>query len=373
MLDEEEMMDKFKALFFEYMKEAQVVRQDLISVGAWDLDDSDPLERSIKLFWEVIQPTSHSLSDDRIETYQVPSLPNEVEHALLGALTELEQRNRVGYIPDEDSSARLTDRIVYIHIAAARALRLKLTQGYTDEMTQSLSSAFKAAKQLGLEPPSVYGDEAPSEIISVWAATGMVLKELFFVHKLGRGYERALHCLALAIWYLGAALSSAEYLAEQEPAESEGEETERLLAVDLRDRMLPYRVREQRALISLMGRRQPIFDVTPSEAAEAFHLLRNSRTREAEWKQLAQDCEILCIHWGVCLGYEEFGLEETVTDPNGKERVWRELWNSHQHWAQAQMEPNELRDEYRALIRAQEDEQAERRLTTYLVTSRQVV
>ena len=194
---------------------------------------------------------------------------------------------------------------------------------------------------------------------------------MFWVHNLNGQYSEALHDLALAIDYLGAALSSAEYFAEETHADTERGKHESYLAHDLIGRISPYVLIEDPETMRikpLPRTRPPIFDVAPSEAVETFRSLRDSDNREVDWKQVARDCEILGRHWGVCLGYEDFVVNETVTDSEGAERVWSHLWALNQGWAKAELEPNDLRDYLRDERRERADEQAEKRLKTYFFT-----
>ena len=358
-------LDRFGALWVEYMTERKEIRQDTVAVSGFQKDSPDAYQLAEKLFWEVTQPTSMSSSNKRFIYENAPSLPTKLEEALLEKLAEYELDCRVEYFPDQDWIEVLDDMLVYIYIAAAKALRLKLKDGYSEETRQSLESAFRIATRYAPNPDVYEIEDAPG-VPSQYAAIGMVLKELFRVYKLDRKYEEAFRYLALSIRFLGCAFTSTSYIAE----EGEWSTDERRQAYDLWDRMSPYfRTDHPTAhpeILLMSEPRQPIFDVDPLEAIEAFRLLKeDGKNRDVAWKQVAKDCETVGNYWGVCLGYEDFVLNELMEDPDGKERSWFQLWTLNQGSAQNELEPNKLRDYLRDERREREDEQAERRLRTY--------
>jgi hypothetical protein len=243
-----------------------------------------------------------------------------LEELLLDWLAMLDKRQRVPYQPDKDDAEHIVNLLTHIHVAAARAFRLKESHGLSEDVRDCLESTWQAMGRLRLiiGGPDRFYEEAPGSVISAGAICGMVLVELSQVARLDGRYEDALHLLAEAVRYYGGAVANnvEEGIEEIWPASAEDEKL--------------WQSRLEGYLTGL--------DVSLNDSVTLFRQVQ-IQGKSMDWKQVANDCQTLAKCWSLV----EAG-EAPVHEPDGTERTWGEFWHVSRGWAEAQLTPSELRE-----------------------------
>ena len=318
-------------------------RTDVLSITEFEKHPSR--SQAMELSWSVLRPEtfvlkSKDLPSEPAENY--PPLPDNVEMGILQQLVKFEEERRVPYQPDEDIWAIDEDLFIYIHVAGALAFRLKTKDGYSDEVRHMLGNIRQTMYRLdeGSKDPSRFCIEAPVWYISTAAITGLTLVELSRISRLDANYGEALHLLTQSLQYYGGAVINREQPTEDFSPEIAGEEG----------------LWQER----LEGYFSPLH-VDPQEAANTFEQLR-SNGRGIDWKQVAEDCNVLAEWWSECLRDND----EIVADAQGRKWEWLQFWYVAQGWAEAKMSPSESRDFHNE----GEDRAAKKRLTTYFFDRR---
>lgn len=371
-------MQSLDSLAGKYFNPSEGIPSDVLSVASFPENTDNYHHRGMELFWDVICPNAVYLFSAEPPNLwiphwsELPPLPAELEEALLQKLAELETQTRVPYEPDTDVMQVFDKLFTSVHVAGARALRLRRKVGYSDDVRQCLEGAWQTALWLHTEP-YVGFSIAPVGIISLWAVTGLVLAELFRIQRLEGKYAEALHTLATGMEHIAAATVSVDQSAEEVAEDLQLDEELKAQELVWRDKLRHFLAPELGGTYNSETKRfeqvgkayPPLFDVDENEAKEMFESLKACVGSHVDWKQVVRDCEALSKYWGLCVGYEGFEHEATVTDAEGVELTWAQFWNIGQGWATAQLRPSDLRE----LHRQEEEEGAERRLRTYFFSS----
>ena len=202
------------------------IRQDVLAILNFMGPDKPPVYDSIQLFWNMYQPRMMSLSIAEDEPRSVPNLNTEdiegtvhrqmyppapassaeLDKLLLECLDWVYDKFRVPYEPDSDNAEKLLDLVIELHIAAARAFKLKQVE--TDVMSEEWVSRLRAVEgtmqRISAIAPLFFGN--PSFAVSANAIWGMTQLELSRVNKAEGSYSEAIHYLDRAstsyIWAL---------------------------------------------------------------------------------------------------------------------------------------------------------------------------
>lgn len=280
-------------------------------------------------FGENVKPESIIVEESKVS---FPLLPDDMEETFLHMLDELESQTRIIYQPDVDPGSILDGLFTYIHIAAARAFRLKCLGGYNDDVEQGFEASLKLIRWMGIKPDDM--SDAPIDFVSSGAIAALILIEFFQMKRIDAKYGEALHLLAEGLQYITQDIEEPpDWIKQDNPDD-----------VD-RERQLRVKLKECLALIEL----------NPQEVVHVFEAIR-SREKCDNWKQLVNDCKIIAEYWDWC------GKgDERCIDLSGKETPLLQFWHISQGWAEAQLNPYVLR----TLMREREDETAKNRLQTY--------
>ena len=185
-------------------------------------DSSHPMY----LFWDLYQPT---LRDSEGNRSPVPRLSDQDERTVLEAIELLYQRHRVVYEPDgDDSDIRrfleahddgvgppgdiesppvFKSALVFIHIAAARAFKLKQTDGFSEEVRNCLNEVERTLDRLyragfNHKYASHRWGERRLEGVAIYHSTLAVSALSFMylsrIHRLDGNHAKALHYLTQA-------------------------------------------------------------------------------------------------------------------------------------------------------------------------------
>lgn len=349
------------------------------------------------LFWSFYQPEQADSSESASHNPVLAQLESELDRKVLERLHVLYDRYRPRYVPDRDDSAirhfllnydyqedrdsmafpdDLRNALIFINVAAIRALILSRTDGFSEEVKRCLDDVertFTRLRMAGFEPEErinpymrlLYEDpnlEGLGIFLSVLAATAISYIGLSRISRVEGHYSDALHYLAQAgqlyeysrptplgvddIWPLGSDWRYTEYIGETLMEES------------------------------VTGIRIPIKEFT-----HTFDLIKQSASDIHDWSGIVADCRTLASH-SYCWRFPEFeekvnlhwdeedGLDEIpaehifrarITDEDGSQVTWGEFWHGAKAWASAQLSPSELRK----MRRLDEQDSAETRLEKY--------
>ena len=178
--------------------------------------------KAIELFWSQFRPTRLSFDSNRplehMEAIAEALFP-EHERIMLQSLESLHRKHQVNYQPDSDDSevSQILDRLtVQVHIAAGRAIRLKRSDGLSEEVVDCLKDAEQAVARievlwLQLAPGDGFGpftEGMPVYYISTGAVAALTFAELGRVSKALGNYSKALNYIAKAAAYFDRAVYS---------------------------------------------------------------------------------------------------------------------------------------------------------------------
>ena len=317
---------------------------DILAIGPFRQDPSN--YAAMELFWRMCNPAALPVAPEDAPSKSgesLPQMPSNVEEGVLQALADLERERRVPYQPDEEWWEITDDLLVYIHLAGARAFRLRTKEGYSDDVRDLLRNILQTMSRMhpeGSTAAMTFCTEAPVLYISAAAITSLALVDLFRIARLDGNYGEALHFLAESLYYYGDAIINRE-----QPSE---------------DLWFPENVEHENTWQWRLEEYLSPLDVDPQEVVDTFEQLR-AGGRGVDWKQVAQDSKALAEWWADCLREQD----EVVVDGDGTKWEWFQFWRVAQGWAEAQLRPSDLRD----LLDETEDRAAERRLKTYFFDS----
>ena len=278
------------------------------------------------------------------------------------------------YEPDADDSENLTGLVIKLHIAAARAFKLKqvdLNQ-MSEEWMSTLHSVERTMERIKtIASPYWY----PSFAVSTDAIWGMTQLELSRVSRADGSYADAIdyltqssHSYIEAFNNLGdinavQALFGIEISGNAGPKDKHsGSPWTSLLDWD--DETIKN---EEICMWRDIESRNTPLQVSLEEVSFLFDLLKQSPPADTNWREISEECKELAVlslmNRNVFTGLEDF-LE--IDDEWGQSLLsWSEFWYSAHAWASTQLSPSEY------WKRREEDERhaAETRLKNYFFRS----
>ena len=343
------------------------------------------------LFWELYRPQMLALNNSATSQYSpTHKLSPEAESIVLDLLEDLHHRHRVPYKPDDGDSDikkffedcadapsipsapdNLTNLLILIHVAAARAFTLKRASGISEEVLDCLDEVERAWQRLQLaglsnwhvtEITSFYEVFNSIEVVSALA----LLERSYETRRQGY-YSQALHQMSESAYRYASGINCDGGPSDTWPLDNDE---------------LPEHEPYHDFHSFLTGMHAPL-----EYCLDTFRLLKDSRAADNDWSQLAYDCKQLA-HEGMFLCFPatpEEAMNEDVYDISveqsekrilpeldmnrkesgpgveGFDQTWREFWLSAATWASAQLSPSE----YRKLREEDERYSAESRLKNY--------
>ena len=287
--------------------------------------------------------------------------------------------------------SRLKDMLIFIHVAAIRAFKIKRTDGYSDEMQDCLMEVERTIERFRHNGLVMYQSDTVDMMgifQSAYAVSGIVLVELGRICRINGEYEKALHYFAVADDYYYSIMSIPIGSGDDSwPFES-------AFWPHVSIEILPYlekRVEEYRFGHFLTGLR-----VSLREIVNIYESLKANRNLINDWTQVARDWRGL----GQALRFDELedrykeymmndegagSLEEFTSDfvtlrymfsDSGDEEssesereysslIWYQFCYGAYVWASEQLSLSE----YRKMREEEEQGAAERRLRAYFFDS----
>ena len=349
------------------------------------------------LFWSFHQPDHAGGSESAVHNPVLAQLQKESDTVALERLDALYRRYRPHSVADRDDSAirrfllsydyqvdhdsmefpgDLKSAIIFIHVAAVRALILGRTNGFSEEMKDCLDEVertFMRFRLAGFEPehridpnPLRLGDEPNLEglgiFLSTLAVTAISYVNLSRISRRESRYADALHYLAEAGRLYEYAIPTPLGINDMWPLGSDWRHTEYVGETLMDDSVTGIR-------ISL------------KEFTDTFDLIKQSASLIDDWSGIVADCRTLAGHH-YCWRFPEFeeevetywdeeeGIYEIpalhiyrarITEEDGSQVTWGEYWRGAKAWASAQLS----RSEYREMRRRDDLDASERRLEKY--------
>ena len=360
------------------------------------------------LFWDLYRPT---LKDSDGERSCASRQSEQDKRAVLEVLELLYQRHRIGYEPDGDDSdirtfleaheggppddmvfpAVFKNALVFIHVAAARAIMLHHTDGFSEEVRACLAEVERTLDRLyraGFDHKRQAWQWGPTilEGIGIYHST-LAVSAISFVYlsricRIEGRYADGLHYLARAGELYEYALPTLMGIWEGWP-----------LGLDRPkpDAVWPeYYMVDSDFAYFVTGLRIPLVQLT-----EMFELLEANRHYIDDWRAVVDDCRSMVgLSWSWRFDeieeadrdeyFDKYNiqledLEELeqvggivellaahiervrILDDKGDQLTWGQFWHGAQKWATAQLSHGE----YRKLCEDDEKDAAERRLRNY--------
>lgn len=369
------------------IEESECTRSDIATLLTYR--DGFNTVNPMYLFWELYRPQAVRKDCSVSSRYSpAPRLPSKAEGLILDILEDLHYQYRAPYDPDnsdaniknyfqacvEESSVRpapdnLTNLLVLIHVAAARAFTLQKATGVSEEVLDCLievESAWQRLQFAGLGDWNVREITNSYEVFhSIEVVSALALLERSWESRRQGYYSEALHRMAEAAYRYDSGIHCDMGPDDSWPLEN----TE------------PSRHRPSHDFYSfLTGMHAPLKD-----CLDTFRLLKESSSADNGWRQIADDCKRLA-HDGAALCFpatpqEAYGedvydiyMEQSekpiLLDMDRKESgsgvgglglTWREFWLNASVWASIQLNPSE----YRRMREQDEKDAAENRLKNY--------
>ena len=349
------------------------------------------------LFWSFYQPGLGGHSASAIDNPVLAQLQKDSDREVLERLHLLHRRYRPSSGPDKDNPAThrfllnydyLEDRhgmelpvdlkrdLIFIHVAAVRALLLGRTDGFSEEVRGCLDEVDRTFRRLWhagfkpedrIDPDSLrLGDEPNLEglgiFLSTLAVTAISYVSLSRVSRIEGRHADALHYLAEAGRIYEYAIPTPLGIDDMWPLGSDWRRTEYVGETLMDD--------------SVTGMR-----ISLKEFTDTFDLIRQNASRIDDWSGIVADCRTLAGH-NHCWTFSEFeeevetywdeeeGIYEIpalhisrarITEEDGSQVTWGEYWHGAKAWASAQLS----RSEYREMRRLDELDTSEWRLEKY--------
>ena len=351
-------------------REDESLRSDLVDLASCaksGVASDDP----IGLFWNLYAPFHYlrGLNDP------VPELSEQSERLVLDLLESLYSCHQVAYVPDSERSMtpdKLNDLVTFLHIAAARAFRIKRSQG--ERLSEEVLGCFSEVERtMARLEPGMYevfdSEDTVGVQLSANAVSSKVYAELGRVCQGEGRYADALHYLARAA--VDSDYAVRRYLAERpEPSWSRRRDGEDLSEhVERLKSMQPSLA--QRASLTLSIYRPVLLkgldNISPAEIASIFLLLKEYGQTDS-WLLVASDCRTFAdpLDSGYMFGVDAYDSEEEeivewIEDKEGRWVTWGEFWRTARAWAEAQLS----RNDYRKLREEDEKSASEDRLKNY--------
>ena len=328
---------------------------------------SDALYDAMHLFWGVYELWKNG------HNHMAEFLQPEYEELFLDWFEHLQSSHRVPYIPDrQDGVDNFEHLIIYAHIAAARAFRIRTGNELSEEVLDCLFEVKQTMARLEAtaKGPESFFDEASSCFTSAGAILAIVFLDIWRIRQAEGRYADALHYLAGAARYYDAASANfyGEYI----------------------DELWPGIAEEQRYWESRLQRLLTGLDVSAREMVNTFEAIKSDAGSVDDWIQVAQDCRSMADSdmrtWDFAelrdndndrviavstsdsaTSFDRIRDEVVVLNPEITEEdlggfvTWSEFWHGTKAWATAQLSPSE----YRKMREADEKHAAETRLKNY--------
>ena len=326
----------------------------------------DALYDAMRLFWGVYELWKEG------QTPGGPHVPGEYEELFLEWIEHLQLSHQVPYVPDADDYLdNHFELMVFVHVAAARAFRIRRGSEISEEVLGCLMEVERTMARLEATPrgPGDFFGEAPSYYTSAGAILAMVYVELWRVRRAEGRYSEALHYLSGAARYCDAASTN--------------------FYGDLIDVLWPKVAEEEHRWESRLQRLLTGLDISAAEAVNTFQAIRSRPELDQDWMQVSRDCEAIADlpipiwDFSELRGNEDdrliavttaesetafdqlrddlIVLNTEITDDRRGTVTWGEFWYGAKQWASAQLSPSE----YRKMREADLTDAAERRLERY--------
>ena len=195
------------------------LRQDIVAVLRFLGLNTPSVHDAVHLFWNMYQPRMMALSNADDEPGWVPNLTAEdikrrvhrlmyppappasahLDRLLMDCLDWVYDKFQVPYEPDSDNAEKLLDLVIELHIAAARAFKLKQLEPnhMSEEWMSRLRSVERTVRRIRAiaSPSGIRTYRNPSFVVSIDAIWGMTQLELSRVSKADGSYSDAIHYL----------------------------------------------------------------------------------------------------------------------------------------------------------------------------------
>lgn len=327
---------------------------------------------AMRLFWGVYE----LWKDGRAHLRSV--LPAEYEDLFLDWFEHLYHSYDVPYIPDVDDGLDNHDELfIYLHIAAARAFRIRNGNEMSEEVLDCLDEVVRTMTRLAATcgGPNHFFGEAPSNYTSAGAILAMVFVDLWRIRKEEGRYADALHYLSSAARYYDGAAAN-------------------FYGGEGIDELWPEIAEEEHYWESRLPNLLTGLDISADDVIQTFQTIRSDEISYSDWAQVARDCRSIAdssarawqfagnteqdygpIHlWGdedvATLDrildelYElrdRRGIHLEITDEEWGPVTWSQFWHKAEAWARTQLSPSE----YRKMREDDEQHAAETRLKNY--------
>ena len=351
------------------------------------------VHNAVGLFWNMYQPRLYAFfnAEDNHEGTQdfssadlyrrtnppAPASSPQLDGLLLECLDWMYDRFQVPYEPDSDSAEMLLGLVVELHVAAARAFKLKQLEesNMSEEWVgrlRSVERTVRRIKAIADQDGDPYWD--PSFAISTEAIWGMVQLDLSRVSRAEGSYADAIDYIEQAstsymhglqrLWDPNViqALLGVDVFGDSNNADAVDMHGGSPWTSSLNWNKETVKNEETIARRGIEIRLTPL-EVSLQETASSFNLLKQSSSSDVNWKKITDSCYWLSIlpdvKREVFSGVEDF-IE--IEDEYGQLLLsWSEFWHRAWAWASAQLSPSE----YRKLRADDEKHAAEARLKNY--------
>ena len=360
-------------------------RRDVLYAMIFMVSDTPTVYDAVNLFWNMYQPRlypspeSPNLSAKDIylseeDTYKeinplAPAPPAELNELLLDCLDWMYDKYGIPpYEPDADDSENLMGLVIKLHIAAARAFKLK--QVDSNQMSEEWMSTLRSVERTmgrinAIASPYWY----PSFAASTDAIWGMTQLELSRISRADGSYADAIDYLTQSAYsYIGAFDNLGDFRAAQVlfgievfgDAGSEDKHSRNPWTSSLDWDEETAKNKEVSTRRDIESRFTPL-QVSLEDTASLFNLLKQSAPTDANWREIAEYCEGLAVL--PLMDRDVFtGVEDFVENEEGNLNLsWSEFWYGAASWATAQLSPSE----YHKMLKYERESAAETRLKNY--------
>ena len=301
------------------------------------------VNNAMDLFWDVYKwgdGAGGSFPPD-------PSIDAELYEGMSLELFErIHEESRVRYKSDRNDSHDLERLLVHLHMAGARALRIRDDAELSEEALDCYAEVSRTYERARRTPGwSRYAPESrvgPLVLASTLAVAAMCILELSrFRRRESGGLEKALQLLCQAIGLYKDALWNIHLLDEA-----------RGIGPDLSEEELAWHKRFKDLLTGL--------DISLHEAASLYYALDAGPAAVNDWHEIARMCGALfpIDTPGLVTGYDK-EIEDPWSEGEPSNLTWNEFWVAARTRAQGRLSPCN----YQQLWEAKESREAESRLT----------
>ena len=286
----------------------------------------------VYLFWEMYRPSVLDPDGDRSPALR---LPLQINDLVLQVLDDMYRHFRVACEPDDDDSdireyfkttppfsfeedelsfsRRLTDLLILIHVAAARAFALKGDSGHSEEMVKCLDEVERAWQRLrhagyrGSVSPQWHISEFYEIFHSIDAVSALALAERSRVTRDQGSYANALNMLVTAHERYS---NGATLVMDRSPAE--------LWPLDNAEAVVRHPPVASSFKEFLTGMHVPVEYVL-----ETFNMLKAS-SLDVDWTQIIHNCKHLADANYLCFPGESELIKRYNSIDEVKEHLLRE-------------------------------------------------